>query len=134
MTFLEIKDSKGNVYDDYKKYLASKHWRDKKREYSRVYVNMCVICGKKTDLHIHHMTYIRVGDEHLNDLVFLCSRCHSLVHSGVEEIPPREVLNMFKKKFMNKIDRELKKDRNCKRKRKKNKKQGRKKKILKKIT
>ena len=29
---------------------------------------------------MHHLTYERVGEEHLDDLVLLCVPCHSAVH------------------------------------------------------
>jgi len=44
---------------------------------------MCFICEILSDghfLHVHHLTYKRVGRENLSDLVTLCKRCHTDIH------------------------------------------------------
>lgn len=97
-----IKDSNGVVHTSYDKYLASKHWQEKKARYQKIYVKNCVVCGKDDRLHLHHMTYARIGNERLDDLCYLCDKCHSYVHSGVEEVPSRAVLDTFKKSYMRK--------------------------------
>lgn len=38
------------------------------------------MCGETEDLHLHHMTYERVGAEDLADLTPLCPTCHHMVH------------------------------------------------------
>ena len=60
----------------YNLYLASPEWNSKRirvraRDYGR-----CQLCGSETLLEIHHLTYNRVGDEALFDLVTLCAHCH----------------------------------------------------------
>jgi hypothetical protein len=40
------------------------------------------LCGTKDDkFSLHHMTYERVGQEQLSDLVLLCVGCHTTVHA-----------------------------------------------------
>lgn len=41
--------------------------------------NKCTQCGSEDNLHIHHLTYDNEGNELLEDLVTLCSSCHSKV-------------------------------------------------------
>jgi 5-methylcytosine-specific restriction endonuclease McrA len=40
----------------------------------------CQACGKISDLHVHHLSYERLGEELDEDLVTLCKRCHFLIH------------------------------------------------------
>ena len=60
----------------YNQYLASPEWNSKKirvraRDYGR-----CQLCRSDSFLDVHHLTYNRVGDEALFDLVTLCRHCH----------------------------------------------------------
>lgn len=60
----------------YNEYLASPEWASKRlrvraRDYGR-----CQLCNSDRFLDIHHLTYNRVGDEALFDLVTLCRNCH----------------------------------------------------------
>jgi 5-methylcytosine-specific restriction endonuclease McrA len=60
----------------YNEYLASPEWASKRlrvraRDYGR-----CQLCNSDCFLDIHHLTYNRVGDEALFDLVTLCRNCH----------------------------------------------------------
>jgi len=68
----------------YQQYLQSKEWKEKKSEVLFRDGHCCQLCGDDDDLQIHHLTYNRVGDEALFDLVTLCSHCHANEH-GKEE-------------------------------------------------
>ena len=68
----------------YQKYLQSKEWKQKCSEVLFRDDHCCQLCGDDDDLQIHHLTYNRVGDEALFDLVTLCSHCHANEH-GKEE-------------------------------------------------
>lgn len=37
-------------------------------------------CGSKKDIHVHHLTYERMGHELDSDLMVLCEVCHDKVH------------------------------------------------------
>jgi 5-methylcytosine-specific restriction endonuclease McrA len=88
---------------DYKAYLKSPEWRDKKRlivqrailqqflkwlyrkmilgiEEPFEAVAICELCGKKIYEQVHHLTYERLGDEWLDDLRAACQPCHDLNH------------------------------------------------------
>lgn len=40
----------------------------------------CRGCGTVDNLHVHHLTYERLGRELLTDLVTLCAGCHRKQH------------------------------------------------------
>jgi 5-methylcytosine-specific restriction endonuclease McrA len=44
------------------------------------YGRFCKACGSKKNLHVHHVTYERFGNELLTDLLGLCYTCHKGVH------------------------------------------------------
>lgn len=69
---------------DYRQYIESHpHWQ-KVREARYEFDNgVCVVCH--ADLHnkryeTHHLSYMRLGAEHLRDVVTLCPACHAMFH------------------------------------------------------
>ena len=70
---------------EYDAYMGSKAWRDKRREYwDSELMRECYFCGRPWEnfkgMELHHRTYERFQQEHLEDLVPLCpTPCHSLV-------------------------------------------------------
>jgi hypothetical protein len=66
-------------YQSYRAYMASPHWHRVRAAYRASELPQECICGDD-DVHLHHMTYERVGAERLTDLTPLCGRCHALVH------------------------------------------------------
>lgn len=66
----------------YELYLSSSHWA--RCRYLILVRNRwaCVRCASKTDLHVHHLTYLHRGfeDLHLDDLQTLCANCHGVEH------------------------------------------------------
>ena len=72
---------KGNgFYSEYKKYISSPEWRKKRVIILKRDNNMCVMCGSKENLNVHHLTYERLYEEDNDDLVTLCSKCHKDIH------------------------------------------------------
>lgn len=69
----------------YKNYLKSKHWVMKKKEYNRKYERVCSCCGGKENLQLHHISYDRLGNEPLTDLVYLCKECHMRIHRVIND-------------------------------------------------
>lgn len=65
---------------DYAAYIASDDWAAKRRLYWASTDQACARCGTTDNLHVHHMTYERFGNELLSDLLGLCQGCHTLVH------------------------------------------------------
>ena len=68
----------------YQEYMRSEEWKEKKQIILERDQRWCQLCGDENNLHVHHLTYNRVGDEALFDLVTLCSHCHAHEH-GKEE-------------------------------------------------
>ena len=70
---------------DYEVYLRSEAWALKRREVFDLQGKTCLACGRTKDLHVHHVTYVRLGHESLDDLRVLCHSCHDELHKGYEE-------------------------------------------------
>jgi 5-methylcytosine-specific restriction endonuclease McrA len=78
--------------EDYEtKYLFSEHWsrfRNTVLETQRASLgrNICERCPEganqrvANELHIHHLTYERLGEERLEDVEVLCRDCHDKIH------------------------------------------------------
>lgn len=65
---------------EYHKYLKSKTWAKKRKRVLKRDNNKCFICARNKNLHVHHLTYDRVYQERLCDLVTLCDECHINIH------------------------------------------------------
>ncbi len=47
----------------------------------------CRLCGRDgVELHIHHRTYKNYAQERVEDLITLCSECHSLFHGVMHDV------------------------------------------------
>jgi len=68
--FYELKT--GMWYDHY---LRSEQWQQK-RQAILERDGHCVKCFRERSLVVHHLTYKRVGNELLEDLITLCRQCH----------------------------------------------------------
>ena len=66
----------------YDEYIQSKQWKAKADETKRLAGYRCQVCNSDEDLHAHHRSYERLGEELQSDLVCLCAKCHSLFHNG----------------------------------------------------
>ena len=68
----------------YSEYMQSKEWKKKRRERLKFDGYECRglhILSKRTDLHVHHKTYKRLGNESVRfDLITLCKKHHKKVH------------------------------------------------------
>lgn len=77
----------------YAAYLASDDWRAFRDSYRAARPWEC-ICGQTTGLHLHHISYERVGAEEFDDVYPLCPTCHARLHmivpGRVEGLDPRD--------------------------------------------
>lgn len=62
---------------DYNTYILSPEWQSVRRSRLRTDNYTCQECYRKHDLQVHHLTYKRLGDERIEDLITLCVRCHN---------------------------------------------------------
>ena len=60
-------------------YLRSAHWKRFRKIASERLPKVCP-CGARSGLDLHHMTYERLGREHLDDVAWLCRGCHDALH------------------------------------------------------
>ena len=67
----------------YLDYLASEKWKKLRDKVVDRDGNKCTKCSNTTNLHVHHLTYDRVGNEELTDLITLCKACHENEHGKV---------------------------------------------------
>lgn len=67
---------------EYEEYLQSNQWQSKRRQKAEEQNYFCQKCHKKVlkGFHIHHLTYKRLKNERLSDLMFLCEDCHKTFH------------------------------------------------------
>lgn len=67
---------------NYNEYIKSNEWDKKRRERLSHDGYTCQQCGATGQpLDVHHLTYDRLGDERISDLVSLCRPCHKAEHS-----------------------------------------------------
>ena len=64
---------------EYRSYLTTKHWKDKRLEALEHYGCICARC-KEYGNDVHHLTYERMWEELIADLQILCRDCHEAVH------------------------------------------------------
>lgn len=79
-------------FRSYSRYLKSKHWKNKKAQYYKMYKYKCDLCKKcfvwkPSLLNLHHRTYANIGNEKPTDLVLLCKNCHTKIHKNPKKYP-----------------------------------------------
>lgn len=71
---------------EYDLYLKSDHWQEFRERYqeSDKVQHSCYVCG--TDVYdLHHWTYVRLGQEELDDVIPLCREHHKITHKFVKK-------------------------------------------------
>ncbi len=77
----EIRDKylKNNKLQYYE-YLNKFHWTAVSEQMKRLKLE-CFRCHTSSNLQVHHITYVNMGDEKMDDLMVLCKECHKLAHT-----------------------------------------------------
>lgn len=70
-------DEKRKVYYEY---LKSDKWKLKRDKVMLRDKNVCQACLTRTATDVHHLTYERIYNEPLFDLVAICRPCHEKIH------------------------------------------------------
>jgi hypothetical protein len=79
---------------DHSEYIASETWRIRRADYLAKFP-YCADCGIPRrmsivvygeDLHVHHISYARIGEELDSDLQSLCKRDHQIKSFGVSSL------------------------------------------------
>jgi len=77
----------------YAGYMDSAAWQEKRREWYHNWVDVhqtspsCLVCERQWSLrtgHLHHLTYIRLGYEEMDDLIPLCAAHHARLHHAFD--------------------------------------------------
>ena len=76
----------------YRAYLLSPKWYKLREQVKKRDKNRCRVCKTTKNLHVHHLTYKRIYNEELKDLITLCSYHHRLIH---ERYTLKEKLQLF---------------------------------------
>jgi hypothetical protein len=72
---------KSKIDPEYRRYLQSAHWKEIKTKALTAAGGRCQKCGKKHHkLNVHHVHYLTLGKERLEDLLVLCPKCHAKEH------------------------------------------------------
>ena len=72
---------------DYKRYLASREWRVKRKEVIERNDGWCERCHSAPIADVHHVTYAHIGDEPPEDLQGVCRPCHAFISAEQENDP-----------------------------------------------
>jgi 5-methylcytosine-specific restriction endonuclease McrA len=73
-------DEKRQWWATYTAYLQTPEWFAKRQVVFHRANGVCEGCRRLPAVHVHHLTYERVGDELLFDLVAVCRACHQKAH------------------------------------------------------
>lgn len=93
---------------DYKKYLLSPQWKEKRAVALNRAGNRCQLCNSKNKLEVHHRTYERIGVEIPEDLTVLCHECHSYFSAKGKRIKQKKEKQRLKKNNpLRMIDKEI---------------------------
>lgn len=69
----------------YAEYLKTEHWQETRRQALKSARYRCHLCNSNGELHVHHRTYERRGEEYMKDLIVLCANCHAKFHDKLPE-------------------------------------------------
>lgn len=66
---------------DKQAYLKSSQWQTLRKKVLKRDAYTCQSCQTSgIPLEVHHITYIRLGNENISDLVSVCRYCHQAIH------------------------------------------------------
>lgn len=70
------------IIEDYRDYLSSDDWKERRKEMMEEAGWVCNECGNKAT-QLHHLAYDNLGCEELDiDVIPLCTACHREVHGN----------------------------------------------------
>ncbi len=65
---------------DKQQYMLSEEWQELRTLVFTRDNHTCQSCGSQSSLNCHHVTYINLNNENLEDLITLCKSCHQYQH------------------------------------------------------
>ncbi len=73
-------DLKPALKAEYRAYLASPQWAQRRAEILGRANDLCEICAQPAT-QVHHLHYRNIGNEQADDLMAVCRECHELIHA-----------------------------------------------------
>lgn len=70
---------------EYSAYLLSDQWRAKRDARLAINSGTCSACSKTKGIHVHHLTYARIFNEDMADLLPLCEEHHQQIEAIIKE-------------------------------------------------
>lgn len=70
---------------EYELYLQSPAWREKRIQRLKIAKNRCAACAKGKAIHVHHLTYARIFNEEMADLLPLCEPHHVIAEELIKQ-------------------------------------------------
>lgn len=67
---------------NYSAYMKSLGWSKRKAAYFQTHDRSCIVCGTSERIHLHHLSYDRLGCETDDDLRPLCEKHHAAAHEN----------------------------------------------------
>lgn len=86
-----IDSFKGTYLD----YLESPQWKLRRKLVFYKKGRLCSVCGSKYDLHVHHLSYVNLFHEAMDDLAVLCKGCHENEHEGKDGLAADPMTRRF---------------------------------------
>ena len=75
-----VKAIQQNWRRKYDAYLSTSKWKTLREKVLARANGRCEGCGERKATHVHHLTYERLGNEMLFDLVAVCDACQKKIH------------------------------------------------------
>lgn len=64
-----------------REYYQSPEWKQIRQQKLKEAGYVCELCGSAINLRVHHLTYDHFGCEPLDDLLVVCEKCHTRLHT-----------------------------------------------------
>jgi hypothetical protein len=77
---------------DYKRYLASREWAQRKEALRKRSGGFCERCLWGEYESTHHLTYANIGNEPLEDLLAVCHACHEYLSAKTDRDPRGDLM------------------------------------------
>ena len=75
-----VKQTQQKAREDYRWYLDSNEWKERRNKYWKDNGAFCKACGSVDNLQVHHMHYGHIGREKDKHIIGLCHLCHETFH------------------------------------------------------
>jgi 5-methylcytosine-specific restriction endonuclease McrA len=76
----DVKYYRVSSKERYQEYQRTPWWKKRREQFLKKHGNKCSVCGSRENIVVHHLTYIRLGNESDKDLQVLCRDCHHKYH------------------------------------------------------